>query len=342
LRGKQKGDNQLKYLQMEKIGVLGAGHLGKIHIKCILASGRFDLVGFYDPDPANSREVENQFGIRRFDSAEGLIESCQMVDIVTPTVSHFDCAAKALRQAKHVFIEKPLTTTLYEARNLIELAREAGVKVQVGHVERFNPAFIAAQPYFSNVMFIETHRLSQFNPRGTDVPVILDLMIHDIDIILHVVNSNVKKISASGVAVISRTPDIANARVEFYNGCVANLTASRISMKNMRKSRFFQKDGYIAVDFLKKETGLIRMRDAEENPDPFAMLIDPGKGQSLKQIWIDKPEIQPINAIQTELETFHDSIIRNTEPLVTIMDGYRSLELAYQIMEKIDSGLEMN
>ena len=333
---------QLKNQNMDKIGVLGAGHLGKIHIKCILASGRFDLVGFYDPDPSISRDVEDQFGIRRFESAEDLIRASEMVDIVTPTVSHFDCASLALRQAKNVFIEKPLTTTLYEARNLIELAREAGVKVQVGHVERFNPAFIAAQPYFSNVMFIETHRLSQFNPRGTDVPVILDLMIHDIDIILHVVKSSVKKISASGVAVVSRTPDIANARIEFHNGCVANLTASRISMKSMRKSRFFQKNGYIAVDFLKKETDLIRMKDADANPDPFAMIIDPGDGQAAKQIWIEKPEIQPINAIQTELETFHDSIIRNTEPLVTIMDGYKSLELAYQIMEKIDSGLEMS
>ena len=326
---------------MEKIGVLGAGHLGKIHIKCILASGRFDLVGFYDPDPDNSREVESQFGIRSYDSSEALIDACHMVDIVTPTVSHFDCASKALKQGRHVFIEKPLTTTLPEARNLIELSREAGVKVQVGHVERFNPAFIAAQPYFSNVMFIEAHRLSQFNPRGTDVPVILDLMIHDIDIVLHVVKSRVRKISASGVAVLSQTPDIANARIEFHNGCVANLTASRISMKNMRKSRFFQKDSYIAVDFLKKETDLIRMHDAEGQPDPFAMLIDLGRGKTPKQIWIDKPEIQPINAIQTELETFHDSIVHNTEPLVTIMDGYSSLELAYQIMEKIKSGLEI-
>lgn len=327
---------------VEKIGVLGAGHLGKIHIKCIQASDRFHLVGFFDPNPEISKEVEKQYGIKRFDSAEALIDACHLVDIVTPTVSHFDCASMALKQSKHVFIEKPLTTTLYEARKLIDLAGEAGVKVQVGHVERFNPAFLAAQPYFSNVMFIETHRLSQFNPRGTDVPVILDLMIHDIDIVLNVVNSTVKKISASGVAVVSQTPDIANARVEFHNGCVANLTASRISMKNMRKSRFFQKDGYIAVDFLKKETDLIRMKDADKNPDPFAMLIDLGDGITKKQIWIDKPEILPINAIQTELETFLDSIVQNTEPLVSIMDGYRSLELAYQVMEKIDSGMKMN
>lgn len=319
------------------IGVLGAGHLGKIHIQCILASDRFNLLGFYDPDPETSEEVIQRFGIKRFESADALIDACQIVDIVTPTISHYESASKAIRQNKHVFIEKPLTTTLYEAKKLIELAREGNVKVQVGHVERFNPAFIAAQPYFSDVMFIEAHRLGQFNPRGTDVPVILDLMIHDIDIVLHVVKSRVKKISASGVSVVSDSPDIANARIEFSNGCVANLTASRISLKNMRKSRFFQKEGYIAVDFLKKETELIKMKDLDEKPDPFAIILELGKGKKHKQIWIEKPEIQPINAIQSELETFYDSIIKNTEPMVTIMDGYASLELAYEIMEKIES-----
>lgn len=320
----------------KKIGVLGAGHLGKIHIQCILASDRFELAGFYDPNPAISEEVEQRFAIRRFESASALIDKVDIVDIVTPTVSHYDCASEAIRRDRHVFIEKPLTTTLYEAKKLIELAREANVKVQVGHVERFNPAFIAAQPFFSNVMFIETHRLSQFNPRGTDVPVILDLMIHDIDIVLNVVKSPVRRISASGVPVISDSPDIANARIEFSNGCVANLTASRISMKNMRKSRFFQKDGYIAVDFLKKEAQLIRMTDPGPDPNPFALLLDTGKGKK-KQIQVENPVILPINAIQTELETFYDSIVNDTEPLVTIFDGYASLELAYQIMEKIDA-----
>lgn len=324
-----------------KIGVLGAGHLGKIHINCILTSGRFNLVGFFDPDPEIAAEVETRFGIPRFSSAEALIEASQIVDIVTPTVSHHDNAALAIRRGKHVFIEKPLTTTLYEAKKLIDLAYEANVKVQVGHVERFNPAFIAAQPYFNNVMFIETHRLSNFNPRGTDVPVILDLMIHDIDIILHVINSPVRRVSASGVSVVSETPDIANARVEFHNGAVANLTASRISMKNMRKSRFFQKDGYLAVDFLNKKTELIRMKDADPDPDPFALLLDIGKGKKQKQILIETPDIQPINAIQTELETFYDSIINNTEPMVTIMDGYASLELAYMIMEKIETPISL-
>lgn len=323
-----------------KIGVLGAGHLGKIHIKCILASEHFQLVGFYDPDPETAEAVAKSFGIRRFTTDDELIRASEIVDIVTPTVSHYDCASKALRHSRHVFIEKPLTTTLYEARKLMDLADEASVKVQVGHVERFNPAFMAARPYLDKPLFIEAHRLGQFNPRGTDVPVILDLMIHDIDIILTVVNSSVRKISASGVSVVSDTPDIANARVEFANGAVANLTASRISMKNMRKTRFFQHEGYIAVDFLSKETQIIRMKDVVASPDPLAMIIDLGPEKNQKQIWVEKPEIKPINAIKTELETFYDSIAENTEPMVSINDGYASLELAYQIMDKIEDNIQ--
>lgn len=321
---------------MNKIGVLGAGHLGKIHIKCIQESDKLELVGFYDPDPENAMEVEHKFGIRRFQSAEELIEACQIVDIVTPTVSHFDCASIALKKFRHVFIEKPLTTTLAEARQLIDLAKEAHVKVQVGHVERFNPAFTATLPYIQNPMFVETHRLAQFNPRGTDVPVILDLMIHDIDIVLSVIKSPIKRIHASGVAVVSDTPDIANARIEFNNGCVANLTASRISMKNMRKSRFFQKDSYIAVDFLTKESEIIRMKDAPDQPGPFAMILELGQGKTPKEIFVEKPEVKPVNAIKTELETFLDSIEQDKTPLVTIEDGYNSLEVAYKIMEKIN------
>ncbi len=321
---------------MNRIGVIGAGHLGKIHIKCILESEKIQLKGFFDNDKDNAENVEKTFGIKKFESAEELIDECDIIDIVTPTLSHFDFASKALKKFKHVFIEKPLTTTLDEARNLIDLAKEAGVKVQVGHVERFNPAFLATLPYINQPMFIETHRLGQFNPRGTDVPVILDLMIHDIDIILSIIKSPVKRINASGVAVVSDTPDIANARIEFNNGCVANLTASRISMKNMRKTRFFQKDSYIAVDFLNKESEVIRMNEAGQNNNPFAMILDLGEGKKPKEIFVEKPKIEPVNAIKTELETFYESIINDTEPLVTIEDGYNSLELAYRIMEKIN------
>ncbi len=321
---------------MLKIGVLGAGHLGKIHLKCIKEIAGYDLVGFYDPDDENAAKTEQEFGIRKWDSLDGLIDAVDVVDIVTPTVRHFECAAKALKKCKHVFIEKPIVTTLDEARELIKIAREANVKVQVGHVERFNPAFLAAEAVIRRPMFIESHRLAQFNPRGTDVPVILDLMIHDIDIILSVVRSNIRKISASGVAIVSDTPDIANARIEFDNGCVANLTASRISLKNMRKSRFFQRDAYISVDFLKKELEVVRIEEVPEGETPEGFLLELGPGKGNRQISFDRPEVKPLNAILTELESFRSAIVNNTVPMVTINDGYSALEVAYKVIEKIN------
>jgi len=327
---------------MLKIGVLGAGHLGKIHIRCIKEIPGFQLIGFYDPDPVNAQQVANEFGILKYDSLDELVDAVDVVDIVTPTVSHFDCASRSLRKCRHVFIEKPIVTTLDEARELIKIAGEANVKVQVGHVERFNPAFLAAEPYFTRPMFIESHRLAQFNPRGTDVPVILDLMIHDIDIILSIVKSNIRKISASGVAVVSDTPDIANARIEFDNGCVANLTASRISMKNMRKSRFFQKDTYISVDFLTKQVEVVLIKPMGETmPGAMMLPLDLGPGKGIKQIAYAKPEVKPLNAIKTELESFYSAIINNTVPPVTINDGYNALDVAHQIIEKIDHSLSI-
>lgn len=321
---------------MLKIGVLGAGHLGKIHLKCIREIADYELVGFYDADEKTANAVEKEFGVAQFPGIDELIAAVDVVDIVTPTVSHFDCASRALKNAKHVFIEKPVVTTPDEARQLMVFADEASVKVQVGHVERFNPAFLAAQPYMTQPMFIESHRLAQFNPRGTDVPVVLDLMIHDIDIVLSVVKSNIRRINASGVQVVSDTPDIANARIEFDNGCVANLTASRISMKNMRKTRFFQRDAYIAVDFLKKEVDIIRLENAPEQPGPFEMIIDLGQKRGKKKILVDKPEIPGLNAIKTELESFYTAIVNNTPPPVTINDGYEALSVAFRILEKIN------
>jgi len=321
---------------MLKIGILGAGHLGKIHIKCIQEIKEYDLIGFFDPDNEISRKIEEEFHLKRYESVDELIDSVEVVDIVTPTISHFECASKSLRKFRHVFIEKPIVTSLDEAKELIKIASEANVKVQVGHVERFNPAFLAAEGVFNNPMFIETHRLAQFNPRGTDVPVILDLMIHDIDIVLSIVKSNIRKISASGVAVVSDTPDIANARIEFDNGCVANLTASRISLKNMRKTRIFQKDAYISIDFLKKELEVVRIRDVEKNaPHGMGLVIDMGQGKGFKQIFLDKPLIKPSNAIKMELESFYSAIINNTVPSVTINDGYSALEVAYSVIERI-------
>ncbi len=323
---------------MLKVGVLGAGHLGKIHIRLLLElNDKFEFVGFFDPNDENAVTAIETFNIKRFDSVDSLLEEVDCVDIVTPTISHFDCASKALRSSKHVFIEKPVTETVDEARALINLAHEAGVKVQVGHVERFNPAFQAAQPFLSNPMFIETHRLAQFNPRGTDVPVVLDLMIHDLDAILSVVKSGVRRISASGVSVVSDTPDIANARIEFDNGCVANLTASRISMKNMRKSRFFQKDAYISVDFLTKELEVVRMENIEGEPDPFDVVFDMGEGKPVKKVLFDKPEIEEVNAIKEELSTFYDAVVNDTTPIVPIEDGYLALDVAQKIVDKLKS-----
>lgn len=322
---------------MLKIGVVGAGHLGKIHIKCIKQISKYQLMGFYDTDPENANKTSKEYNIRQFNSISELINAVDVIDIVTPTLSHFTSAAAALRKSKHVFIEKPIVATPAEALELIRLADEANVKVQVGHVERFNPAFTAALPFIEQPLFIETHRLSQFNPRGTDVPVILDLMIHDLDIILSIVKSTIHRISASGVSVVSDTPDIANARLEFDNGCVANLTASRISLKNMRKTRIFQKNAYIAVDFLDKKTEIVMMSEEIDQNNPFAMVLDLGPGKAPKQIIVDKPNVLPNNAIQDELESFADAIMQNTLPPVTINDGYNALDLAYRIIAKMES-----
>lgn len=318
-----------------KIGILGAGHLGKFHIQQALEIENLELIGIYDPDPQKVNEVVEKFKVKAFDNMDDLIESVDAVDVVTPTLSHYECASIALRKFKHVFIEKPITNTLEEAKSLINLVHEAKVKVQVGHVERFNPAFVEAKKHINEPRFIETHRLSEFNPRGTDVSVILDLMIHDIDIILSVVNSPIKKISASGVAVVSDTPDIANARLEFSNGCVANITASRISMKNMRKSRFFQKEAYIAVDFLEKTTEIVTMQKLEGEADPFDVTLDLGENKGKMKIGFDKPTISPTNAIKEELSTFTNSIINDTETVVTIEDGANALDVAYKILELI-------
>lgn len=323
-------------MEMLKIGVAGAGHLGKIHIRILKnLDTKFNLVGFYDSDPDLASEVEAEFGIRAFNSIEELINNIDCLDVVTCTLSHFEVAKLAAQSRKHIFIEKPLTETIEEAHKLQKLVLEADITAQVGHVERFNPAFKAAQKFLDRPMFIETHRLAQFNPRGTDVPVVLDLMIHDLDIILSVVKSNVKKVSASGVAVISESHDIANARVEFDNGCVANITASRISLKNMRKTRFFQKDAYISVDFLNKETEVFEMEDVHGTPDPFDLVLDLGAQSPKKKILIDKPEIKDTNAIRDELVSFHDCIIEKKETPVTIDDGLGAMELAYRILDEM-------
>ena len=316
---------------MLKVGVLGAGHLGKIHLKLLNQSSKYNLVGFYDADKENSEKVAAEFGYTAYNDLDQLIADVEVVDVVTPTLAHFDVAKKVISAKKHLFIEKPITNTFEEAEVLIKMAAENGVKGQVGHVERFNPAFRSVVDRIENPMFIEAHRLAEFNPRGTDVPVVLDLMIHDIDAILSVVKSEVKSINASGVSVISDTPDIGNARIEFENGCVANLTASRISMKNMRKSRFFQRDAYISVDFLEKKCEVVKMKDAPAQPDEFAMILQNAEGIK-KQIYYDNPSVSPNNAILDELETFADAITNDTTPIVTLEQGAKALKIAKEVI----------
>lgn len=317
---------------MLKIGVLGAGHLGKIHLRLLNQSSKYELTGFYDPSKENTEKVSAEFGYRSFNSIEELIQSVDVVDIVTPTLSHYDCAVRAIKAGKHIFLEKPISNTIEEAEHIIRLAKEYNVKGQVGHVERFNPAFKAVKDKIKNPMFIETHRLAEFNPRGTDVPVVLDLMIHDIDAILSVVKSKVKDIHATGTSVISDSPDIANARIEFENGCVANVTSSRISMKNMRKARFFQKDAYISVDYLDKICEVVKMKDAPEVPGDFDLILQNAEGVK-KQIYFDNPKVDSNNAILEELETFADAINNNTTPIVTLEDGTEALRIAYRIID---------
>ena len=321
---------------MLKVGILGVGHLGKFHVNNWKEIEGVAVSGFYDPDDANAANVMDKYQLQRFDTADALLDSCDAVDIIAPTSFHYELSMAAIKKGKHVFVEKPLANTMEEAKELVKLAKEANIKFQVGHVERFNPAFLALKEIAMHPMFIEVHRLAQFNPRGTDVSVILDLMIHDIDIILNLVKSNVKFISANGVAVMSDTPDIANVRIEFDNGCVANLTSSRISMKKMRKMRLFQKDAYIGIDFLEKKAEVIKL-NAPGDKNVFTFDIDTNNGK--KTIAIANPVVAEGNAIKMELQAFYNAIINNTETPVTVVDGFRAMDVAHQILEKISSGI---
>ena len=317
---------------MLKVGVFGVGHLGKFHLNNWKEIKKAELIGFYDPNDAMAEEVAAKYQITRYTDPEQLIAVCDLIDVVAPTPLHFQLCEKAIRKGKHVFVEKPLAGTMEEARILVKLVRESNVKLQVGHVERFNPAYLALESVALHPLFIEVHRLAQFDPRGTEVSVILDLMIHDIDIILSLVKSEVKSISASGVAVLTDTPDIASVRVEFNNGCVANLTSSRISMKKMRKMRLFQKDAYIGIDFLNKKTEVIKLKTPNDR-DVFAFDIETPNGK--KTIALSNPSVPEVNAIRMELETFCEAILTNTPTRVSEVDGFRAMDIAHQILQKI-------
>jgi predicted dehydrogenase len=317
---------------MLKIGVFGVGHLGKFHLNNWKEIKDVEVVGFFDPSDDAAQDVTEKYQLPRFLDAERLIDAVDVIDVIAPTTNHYDLAKLAIRKGKHVFLEKPMAHTIQEARELVNLVKESRIKLQVGHVERFNPAFLAVRQMDLNPMFIEVHRLAQFNVRGTEVSVILDLMIHDIDIILSLVKSEVKQISASGVAVMTDTPDIANVRIEFNNGCVANLTSSRISMKKMRKMRLFQKDAYIGIDFLNKKSEIIKLKSPQD-VDAFSFDLDTRYGK--KTIAVVNPQVPEVNAIKRELESFRDSILNNTPTFVSEVDGYRAMDVAHQILQKI-------
>ena len=319
---------------MIKIGVVGAGHLGKIHLKLLNSSKRFQLMGFYDTDLKISKELSDKEGYRCFSNLDNLLDNVEAIDIISPTITHYQIAKQAILSNKHVFIEKPITNNVDHAKDIIKLSRKNNIIGQVGHVERFNPAYVAAFNHIKDPMFIESHRLSDFNPRGTDVSVIMDLMIHDIDIVLSTVKSKVKKINASGVSIISDSPDIANARIEFENKCVANLTASRISLKKMRKTRIFQKDAYISIDFLEKELQIVKIKDAVKSNSNLSMVIKTNTGKD-KIIYFENPEIIEENSILNELESFANSINNKSLPKVTLLDGYEAIKVANEVMSQI-------
>ena len=319
---------------MIKIGVVGAGHLGKIHLKLLNSSKRFQLMGFYDTDLKISKELSDKEGYKCFSNLDNMLDNVEAIDIVSPTSTHYNIAKQAILSNKHIFIEKPITNNIDHAKDIIQLSKKNNIIGQVGHVERFNPAYVKAFNHIENPMFIESHRLSDFNPRGTDVSVIMDLMIHDIDIVLNTVKSKVKKINASGVSIISDSPDIANARIEFENKCVANLTASRISLKKMRKTRIFQKDAYISIDFLEKELQIVKIKDADMSDPNLSMVIKTNTGKD-KIIYFENPEIIEENSIFNELESFANSINKKSLPKVTLLDGYEAIKVANEVMSQI-------
>ena len=320
---------------MVKIGLFGAGHLGKIHLKCLQQTqGLFEITGFYEPDADTARAVSETFGLRAFDQAEDLMARCDAIDIVSPTTTHYALAMQALEHNCHLFIEKPVTRKLQEAAELLQKSREKNRIVQVGHVERFNPALLSLEQEQVNPRFIEAHRLAGFNPRSTDVSVVLDLMIHDLDIVHFLVGAPLREIRAHGVPIVSHTADICNARLEFENGCVANLTASRISLKQMRKMRIFQSNAYLSIDFLEKKSQIVRLLDADSGA--IGLPLDTPNGQKIIQI--SQPQAKPVNAIQMELESFAKSILHNAPIAVPLEDGYQALKTAEAIEEMIEQG----
>jgi predicted dehydrogenase len=320
------------------VGVIGVGHLGSLHTKMYAQMEGATLVGVYDADAAKARTVAEEYKTKAFASIDELLAAVQAVSIVTTTKSHFDVASRALSRGIHTFIEKPITETIEQAKALIAVADAKQLQIQVGHIERFNAAILALESYNIKPLFIESHRLAQFNPRGSDVAVVLDLMIHDIDLILSLVRSPVERIDANGVAVVSDSADIANARIQFQNGCVANVTASRISQNKMRKMRLFQTDAYISIDFAQGLSEVFRLVDeGDTGAKPTMLLGKIEQGTRKREILYEQPEVREVNALKYELELFLKSVSEGTEPPVSGRDGLQALEVAQEILKRIES-----
>jgi predicted dehydrogenase len=322
-----------------KIGVVGVGHLGRWHVQQLKNVSSAQLIGFFDSDTERSKAIENEFQTQAFNDFEDLLKKVDALSIVTPTTTHFKYASQALLANKHIFIEKPITETVAEGQQLIDLANKNRLKLQVGHIERFNPAILALDEMELNPLFIESHRMSNFNPRGTDVAVVLDLMIHDIDLILSFISSPVKSIDASGVSIISEKEDIANCRINFENGAVANVTASRISTRKMRKMRFFQANAYISVDFMEGTSEIYELTPPDVSPKDGDLALSFGRlgeGKNARDIRYTRLEKKDINPLYHELNLFIDTIIQDKTPAVDGIQGVRALQVAKDILQSIE------
>ncbi len=330
-----------KFLNKLKVGIIGVGHLGRLHVQNYKLIPDAAIIGVYDIDGTHARQVADEFQVKAFDNLELLLKQIDVASIVVSTTNHFEITRACLHHGIDCLVEKPITSTLAEADQLIQISKQSGRILQVGHIERFNPAIVALNGFELKPMFIESHRLASFNPRGTDVAVVLDLMIHDIDIILNLVKSPVTKIDASGVAVVTDEVDIANARLGFANGCVANITASRISQKKMRKMRLFQRNAYIGIDFLQKFSEIYQLIDTDNGniqpniiPIEFGQLDQNGK---VKKITYERRQIEEANALKMELESFLNSVKAGTRPVVSGEEGREALRVAIEITEMIKS-----
>lgn len=324
---------------MEKlnVGVIGVGHLGKLHTKMFTQISNCNLVGLFDLNTELAKTVGREFNTSAFPSLGQLLENVDAVSIAATTSAHYEIAKKCFEKNIHVFVEKPITADIEQGEELVKIAKERNLKFQIGHIERFNPGLISLESFISDPMFIQSDRLSQFNPRGTDVAVVLDLMIHDIDIILSFIKSEVKQIDANGVAVVSDHIDIANARIQFENGAVANVTASRISQKKMRKMRIFQKDHYISLDFVTGASEIYRLLPVDQPALPTSISFgEIGVGDKKKRLIYEQPEIKEVNALNYELQLFVDAVLNNKKIVVTGEDGLRALKVAEIIIQKIE------